>query len=188
METRLLRQQISRSVCGTRFHTALVWGGRQWSDSPKGLATASAVPPARGAPTSGRRAGPPHPAQARMATRVRVCALPEGDPPLACLHPRNPTSPAAGQAWGEAVSGNRGTRGLPPGGGSCPLSRGVLSPRESLGKLCSAPGDRAGQVGGGPRRTALPSQTPTSYSVIESPLSGGRMTQRSPRSQAPWSP
>lgn len=29
---------------------------------------------------------------------------------------------------------------------------------------------------------------PASYSVSESPLSGGRITQRSPRSQAPWSP
>ena len=148
---------------------------------PEGLATASAVPPARGAPTSGRGARPPLPAAlARTATRVRVSAQP---PPLARSHPRDPPSPAAGPASGGAASWNRGTRGPSPGGGGPLLPRSPLSPGKSRPNFV-----QRGQVGGGPRQAAVPSQTPTSYSVMESPLSGGRMTQRSPRSQAPWSP
>lgn len=78
LETRLLRQQkMDLSGRGAALASTLRYAGRAAGALlPEGLARASAVPPARGAPTSGRTARPLHPTPTRWATRVRVCARP----------------------------------------------------------------------------------------------------------------
>lgn len=103
---------------------------------PEGLAIASAVPPARGAPTSGRTAWPLHPTPTptRWATRVCVCARPG-----AISHPPAPTHatqplPRLARHPGKQGAGNPGTRGSLPGVAGAPPFRRALSPRESLGQ------------------------------------------------------
>lgn len=173
-----------RGRCAALGSTLRQCGERGRGRVPPGARGGTAVPPARGAPATLPSSSP------NGHTCASLNAAGGGAiPQLACLHPRNPTAPAAGRAWGGGSERKRrGAGGSLPGPGAAPSPAEPSLPGKVSAKLCSALEDGVGQVGGGPPREAVPSQTPTSYSVMESPLRGGRMTQRSPRSQAPWSP
>lgn len=190
LETRLLRQQKTdfRGRCAAHGATLRQCGEGGRDGLPEGLA--------RGRIRSVPRARSPHLGVQGRATqsqleRPHVWASVRGQERSSTRSPP-PTIPnLARDCLSVGVSRERERRAAGA------LSRGrrpPLLPRSPLSSRKSRPnfvrrkqrrGGGAGQVGGGPQLAAVPSQTPASYSVRESPLSGGRMTQRSPRSQVP---